>query len=236
MRRILPVILMALCAAMPMLAQRGGGMRGGGSGGMRGGGSGGMRGGGSSGMRGGGFARGGASPGARVSGGFNTFRGGFAQRPFLRSNFAFRRFPRSAFFPAFYGGFGFYDSYPYASYPYAGYAYSAPPVTIYPDNYYGYPAAQPPQAVVNQGYRPESAPPVVREYVRPEEGKYEQPLYLLAFKDGSIRAVLAYWVQGTALYYVTMDHEQKQSPLASIDRELSDRLNRERNVDFRLPR
>jgi hypothetical protein len=32
-----------------------------------------------------------------------------------------------------------------------------------------------------------------------------------------------------------MEHEQKQTPLASLDRSLSVRLNRERNVTFQLP-
>jgi hypothetical protein len=42
-------------------------------------------------------------------------------------------------------------------------------------------------------------------------------------------------VEGTAVHYITMDHEQKQATLASVDRALSERLNRERNVPFRLP-
>ena len=48
--------------------------------------------------------------------------------------------------------------------------------------------------------------------------KYEDTLFLLAMKDGTIRAVLAYWVEGATVHYVTMDHEQKQTPLASLDR------------------
>ena len=50
--------------------------------------------------------------------------------------------------------------------------------------------------------------------------KYEDPLYLLAMKDGTIRAVVAYWVDGATVHYVTMDHEQKQTTLASLDRSL----------------
>jgi hypothetical protein len=65
--------------------------------------------------------------------------------------------------------------------------------------------------------------------------KYEDTLFLLAMNDGTIRAVLAYWVDGTTVHYVTMDHEQKQTPLSSLDHGLSERLNRERNVTFRLP-
>jgi hypothetical protein len=193
---------------------------------MRGGGFSGMRAGSFSGMRGGGFARGGG------------FRGsGFVHRPSFNSGFGFNRFGRTAIVPVYYGGFGFYDSYPYTnpySYAYpssygAGYAYSAPPVTVLSQNYYGYQPAEPP---------PPAPPPAVREYVQPapppEERKYEQPLYLVAFNDHTIRAVLAYWVEGATLHYVTMDHEQKQVPLASIDRALSERFNRERNIEFRL--
>lgn len=186
-----------------------------------------MRGGGFGGMRGGGFGR---------TGGFSGFRsgGGFGHRPVFRSGFGFRRFPRTTFFPAFYGGFGFYDPYPYAPYPYP---YAGPYAGYAPD--YGYPATEAPQVIINQGFQPEAAAtPVVREYVSPapEERKYEQPLYLIAFQGGAIQAVLAYWVEGTVLHYVTMDHEQKQTPLASIDRALSERLNGERNVNFQLPR
>jgi hypothetical protein len=80
--------------------------------------------------------------------------------------------------------------------------------------------------------------PVVREYPpapAPQSQKYEDPLYLLAMRDGTIRAVLAYWADGPSVHYVTLDHERKQAPLSSVDRALSERLNRERNVPFRLP-
>jgi hypothetical protein len=98
---------------------------------------------------------------------------------------------------------------------------------------YGYPAAPPPEVAPPQ----QPPAPALREYrPAPQEQKYETPLFLIAFKDGTIRAVLAYWVDGTTVHYVSMDHEQKQAPLASVDRDLSERLNRERNVTFRLPR
>ena len=48
--------------------------------------------------------------------------------------------------------------------------------------------------------------------------------------------MLAYWVDGASLHYVTIEHAQKQVTLASIDRGLSERLNGERNVPFQLPR
>ena len=95
---------------------------------------------------------------------------------------------------------------------------------------YGYQAAPPPD------YAPPPEPAVRQYPSAAQEQKYETPLFLLAFKDGSIKAVLAYWVDGATLHYVSMEHEQKQGPLSSVDRDLSERFNRERNVTFRLPR
>ncbi len=60
-------------------------------------------------------------------------------------------------------------------------------------------------------------------------------VYLIAFKDQVIRAVLQYSVEGTTLTYVTRQGTRVQAPLDSIDREFSEQLNRERNLDFRLP-
>ena len=203
----------------------GGGMRGGGFGG----GFGGFRG-------GGGFGGGGFRGGAGFRGG--GFRGGF--RGFNRG-FGFRGFSRFGIVPvySFYGGFYdpfFWDSYsaypydPYQySYPSNGYGSSGPSVMIISNSPYGY-APEPLTAPA----APEPPAPALRQ--PPAEQKYETPLFLIAFKDGTIRAVLAYWVDGANLHYVTMDHEQKQAPLSSVDRDLSERFNRERNVTFHLPR
>jgi hypothetical protein len=60
-------------------------------------------------------------------------------------------------------------------------------------------------------------------------------LYLVAFHDGVIRAALTYWVEDRALHYIDSDHKEKQAPLSSVDRALSARLNRERNIAFQLP-
>jgi hypothetical protein len=61
------------------------------------------------------------------------------------------------------------------------------------------------------------------------------PIYLIAMKDQAIRAAAAYWVDGRTLHYVTLQHEEKQVPLESVDRGLSLQLNRERRVAFQLP-
>ena len=98
-------------------------------------------------------------------------------------------------------------------------------------------------------YQQEPAPPVsaydpppqrnpeIHEYREPSHSNaYETRIYLIAFKNQDvIRAAEAYWVTGTSLHYVTLQHEQKQVPLDSVDRAFTYRLNRERRVDFRLP-
>ncbi len=59
-------------------------------------------------------------------------------------------------------------------------------------------------------------------------------VYLLAFKNGSIQAAYAYWVEGNTLHYVTTQGSHNRATLDLIDKDLSDQLNRERNVEFSL--
>src|SRR5437764_1472357 len=47
------------------------------------------------------------------------------------------------------------------------------------------------------------------------------PVYLFAFKDNVIRTAASYWVNGQTLHYVTLQHEEKQAPLDSVDRPLT---------------
>jgi hypothetical protein len=82
---------------------------------------------------------------------------------------------------------------------------------------------------------------VTREYdqygqeVRSQSGASSSPVYLIAFKDQSIRAAASYSVSGTTLHYVTLQHEEHQVPLDSIDRDLTIQLNRERRVTMQIP-
>ncbi len=107
---------------------------------------------------------------------------------------------------------------------------------------------QAPQVVINQNFISETARPMVREYTSDPNGAIrlyqpepaaqapeENPTYLIAFKDHTIYAALAYWVEDGTLHYVTNQNTHNQVSLDLVDRELSDRLNRERSVDFRLP-
>jgi hypothetical protein len=61
------------------------------------------------------------------------------------------------------------------------------------------------------------------------------PIYLIALRDNTIHAAAAYWVEGSVLHYLTLEHVHKQVALASVDRDLSLKLNRERHLVFVLP-
>src|SRR5204862_6950073 len=109
---------------------------------------------------------------------------------------------------------------------------------------------------INQSFTPETARPVIREYQQDSSASngirvYEVPSssapadppanveekrsYLLAFKDHTIYSAFTYWVEGDTLHYVTPEGTHNQVSMDLIDRDLTNRLNRERSVDFRLP-
>jgi len=163
---------------------------------------------------------------------------------------------------------------PRATHPSHGRSVIVPyPVYIGP-GYYGYsqdayPAPPPqdqgytdaygaPSVMVNPGYAPDHANPVVRDYSdqpppdsggmrlyqtppthpyadRPPAPDIQPTIYLLAFKDHNIVPALGYWTEGSTLHYVSVEHSLNQASLDLIDRSLSQRLNDERGVEFRLP-
>jgi hypothetical protein len=59
--------------------------------------------------------------------------------------------------------------------------------------------------------------------------------YLIAFKDHTIYAASAYWVDGDTLHYFTAGNTHNQASLALVDREFTERLNKEAGVDVKLP-
>ncbi len=212
----------------------------------------------------GGFVHGGIPRGGFVHGRvgvFAPFGFGF-HNGFVNPLFAARAFQHAAFFnPGFGFGFGFNDGFwggglgfgGWGGYPiYAGGLYANDPFYNYPY----YPAepnitvigapAQPAPPVVIQSYVPAPAPPQpvhssIKEYEPGEpprevaRGTSGSEIYLLALKDGVIRAALAYWVEGDTLHYVGTDRKNHQVALTSVNRDFSAQLNRERRVPFRLP-
>ena len=237
-----------MLAAGVISAQRGGG---GGHGGGFGGGGHGMSGGFGGGFGGGhtiSGGYGGGFGGGHVIGGYGGGLRGFYGTGFR--GYSFRGYYGGFYSPYLYGGWGYgywpgyYDySYPsdYSyydySYPYASnYTYSN---SVSPNVVVVYPQAQ-------RSYSPdptEVAHPVTHEYdqygqeIRSSGGgeTASSPIYLLAFQNHTIEAAGSYWVDSKTLHYVTLQHQEKQAPLDSVDRALSLQLNHERRVPFQLP-
>jgi hypothetical protein len=163
-------------------------------------------------------------------GGFHTWRGPHAglghfgrfHRPFFGRVFP-GTFYRRPFF-GFYGGF-----YP-LSYPvFFGGAYPvprAPSVTII-----YLPPAPPPV------WQPAPQQPPESSELRPPPPPAPEPAirFQIPLDDGTIHTALAYWVVGDTLHLVDVRGQQHSVPLERVNRELADRLNRERGVEFGLP-
>ena len=155
-----------------------------------------------------------------------------------------------------YGGFGIgygFDGFYASDYLGAG----NNPGPEYPEPYSAEPAA--PVVIINQNFQTDSVRPQFRDYSNvqlPQPGAVAAPptaaapaatpaqgaladdqptIFLIAMQDHSIRPVIAYWVQGDTLHYVSRDGVLDQVSLAQVDRDFSRQLNAERNVPFPLP-
>lgn len=173
--------------------------------------------------------------------GFGEHRG-FGDRGYLGSSLGY--------YPLYVGGFG----YGYGVDPSLGGDPPAPPPAPQAQ-----PSQQPPVTVV---YPPQPAPVIINQFgsggdtsvqsqapVRPR--MYDMPPadaqaetqtdtsepshYLIAFKDHTIYAAVAYWVEGDTLHYFTAGNTHNQASLSLVDRDLTLRLNKESGVDIKLP-
>jgi hypothetical protein len=121
-----------------------------------------------------------------------------------------------------------------------------------------------PSIVINHNYLPDTARPSSREYgelSQPGVRVYEAPglqsereaaakqaepaappapaddrpnIYLIALKDSSVRSAIGFWVEGGTLHYVTPQGSVNRVTLDMVDRQTSERLNGERNLEFKL--
>ncbi len=169
------------------------------------------------------------------------------------------RFPRNYYATPYYSAPYVVPVYTGGYYTgYAGYA-PAPPqppqeVTVTVQN----PAAQQPPVIINQyfgtsgpqgvetqpgatdsnsatsGLRHYQAP--IPSFKPPEPAEDAEPtVYLIAYKNHSIYPALGYWMEDDTLHYITLEGSHNRASLELIDVEMSNRLNRERDIDFRLP-
>lgn len=185
------------------------------------------------------------------------YTNGFAGRPVIASpvGAAHPQHRRTTIvpYPVYYGGYGYAG----AGYGYdqsqgytQGYGDQAPPVIN---------TNSAPSVVINQNFVPPQANPSVRDYgssdangdqsgvrlyqvptpgqaaAQPQANADKPTLYLIAFKDHTIVQALGYWMEGSTLHYVSAEQSLNQVSLDLIDRDLSQRLNSERSVEFRLP-
>ena len=131
----------------------------------------------------------------------------------------------------YYGGF--YDN------PYVGDGPAiAPQQQQQPNITVVYPPLQPP--VMGAPPNGEAFGPVPPDYsatqpAAAEPAPSESERYLIAFKDRTIYAAVAYWVEGDTLHYFTSGNTHNQASLSMIDKPLTERLNKELGVDMKLP-
>jgi len=128
-----------------------------------------------------------------------------------------------------YGGGGFYDN------PYLGDSGPAlpPPSQQQPNIMIVYPPMQqpaPPNSEVGA-----ASPDLGGQAAAEEPAPPEPQQYLIAFKDHTIYAAVAFWVDGDTLHYFTSGNTHNQVSLSLVDKPLTQRLNRESGVDMRLP-
>ncbi len=168
--------------------------------------------------------------------------------------------PYPVYYGGYYGGSGYAD--PSAAGYQNGYAPGYGP-DYADDGSQGGPGL--PSVVINQNFVPPQANPQVREYTGDQSQQpsdqsglklYQAPpshpyadaaaaqraassdqptIYLIALRDHTIVQALGYWMEGSTLHYVSAEHTLNQLSIDLVDRDLSQRLNDERGLDFRLP-
>ena len=194
---------------------------------------------------------GGAFGNGLTGGGRRNFGGGGVYIPYPVYGGYGLGYGFDGFYASDYSDAGGYNSGPGYSDPYSGGAAPAPPTVIINQNfqtdsvrpqlrdYSNVPLPQagvvaaPPAAAPPATAPPATAPPATRA---PGVLADDQPtIFLIAMQDHSIRPVIAYWVQGDTLHYVSRDGVVDQVSLALVDRDFSRQLNAERNVPFALP-
>ena len=163
------------------------------------------------------------------------FRGGYYRHSYYRPYY--RHYSYGYSYPLYYYGY----SYPRFGF-YASFGSRYWPDYYWPYSYYSYPRYL---------YAPSYPVVIEREVVRyRERDRYEdrdgarysrgpseaEGYWLIALQDKSIQAVTDYWLDGSTLHYVSRQGTRSSVELSSVDIPLTKQLNRERGLQFRLPR
>jgi hypothetical protein len=101
-----------------------------------------------------------------------------------------------------------------------------------------YPPSAQPVFIGGSGDGQQAAAPqaIVTQPAEETAAGSEPAHYLIAFKDHTIYSAVAYWVDGSTLHYFTSGNTHNQVSLALVDRELTERLNRETGTNLQLPK
>src|SRR5579863_5907554 len=133
----------------------------------------------------------------------------------------------------------------YVPYPIYGYGFGFD--NFYQGAYAPEPPAPPdaptPTVIINQNFQTDMVRPQFRDYSNvplPEPGTVKVPpsaladdqptIFLIAMQDHTILPVIAYWVDGGTLHYVTPQSVPNQVSMDQVDRDFSRKLNADRNV------
>jgi hypothetical protein len=130
--------------------------------------------------------------------------------------------------------------------PYSGYAGYLPALLAADEPVYGYAAApniivlQPIQMPVQVQPPPAVVRSALHEYKLPAgatgaPAAAPPPVFTLSMRDGSTRSASVVWFQVGTVHYVDLAGKTEQVPLKAIDRDATERLNREKNIELRLP-
>jgi len=137
-------------------------------------------------------------------------------------------------YPIYVGGGGYYDN-SYAGQPPVSAGQDQPNIVVI------YPPQQAPVIINQSGDAPRVQPQSIYPMQQLAPSHAEEPSaseashYLIAFKDHSIYSAVAYWVEGDTLHYFTTGTTHNQASVSLIDRELTDRLNRDSGLEVKLP-
>jgi hypothetical protein len=207
----------------------------------------------------GGFISGGVGhrPGVAPHRGFVTRSPGFPGRGF--SDYGWRNYRHVTPYARYgapysaYGSYGFssfggwWPGYSYYSYPYWGTSaiYQPAPSSVYyaePVVVSIPPVSSSPVVIINQHERvpafpqAEPRPPEEPAASAAEESRSTwSPIYLVAAKDGTIWAAIAYWVDGSTLHFTDTRRQQRRIRVSDVDRELTDKLGEQSRARVRLP-
>ena len=80
-----------------------------------------------------------------------------------------------------------------------------------------------------------TAAPDDPEPVEEPASTFEPSHYLIAFKDHSVYSAVAYWVDGDTLHYFTSGNTHNQVSVSLVDRDLTERLNKESGLEVKIP-